>query len=89
MSKPIDPSKIAYNDAVFQIPQNAVKITIEADIYEGGEISTVKAEYNMEDIREAFHLFEKTMDGEYPMYELTDKGKEYLERLLREGTINE
>lgn len=85
MPKPIDPSKIAYSDAVFQIPQSAVKITIEADIYESGEISRVRAEYNMEDIREAFHLFDETIDGEYPRYELTDKGKEWLERLLREG----
>lgn len=63
---------VKFDDAVFQIPTNAVSITMNVKIFQDGEIHELEAEYNTEDIREAFALFEKTTDGEYPLWRLTE-----------------
>ena len=63
---------VKFDDAVFQIPKNAVSIVMNVKIFQGNEIHELKAEYNTEDIREAFNLFEKTVDGEYPLWRLTE-----------------
>lgn len=79
----IDPNKIKYDDAVIELPRNAVKVSIEADVYENGEIGTVRAEFNMDDIREAFRRFEETVEGDYPLYTITEEGKAWLEQRMK------
>lgn len=69
---------IEFVDAVISIPKNAVKLTIEVVTYEDGELHTAEGKYGLEGIREAINLFQKTIDGDYPVYGLTDKAKELL-----------
>lgn len=40
--------------------------------------------FDLEGIKYAEDLFERCCDGEYPMYTLTEKGREYLENILKE-----
>ena len=69
---------IEFVDAVISIPANAVKLTIEAVIYEDGELHTVEGKYGPVEIRDAINLFQDTIDGDYPVYSLTEKAKEQL-----------
>lgn len=41
-----------------------------------------QAVHVLADIREAIDLFEQTVNGDYPMYTLTDEGREYAEKLM-------
>ena len=70
---------IEFVDAVISIPANAVKLTIEAVTYVDGELHTAEGKYDLEGIRDAINLFQETIDGEYPVYCLTEKAKEQLE----------
>lgn len=76
---------IEFVDAVFPIPKNAVHIMLEAEIFESGEAHTVKAEFSPSDVRDAINLFEKTVEGDYPKFTLTEKGKEWLNKLRQEA----
>lgn len=69
---------IKMEDAVISLPANAIQVTFDADMCEGGKIIKVKGKYDLEAIRKAFELFEDTVAGEYPVYDLTDKGRELL-----------
>ena len=69
---------IEFVDAVISIPENAVKLTIKAVTYEDGELHTVEGKYGPVEIRDAINLFQNTVDGDYPVYGLTDKAKEQL-----------
>jgi hypothetical protein len=69
---------IEFVDAVISIPENAVKLTIEAVTYEDGELHTVEGKYGPVEIRDAINLFQDTIDGDYPVYSLTEKAKEQL-----------
>lgn len=69
---------IEFVDAVISIPANAVKLTIEVVTYEDGELHTVEGKYGPVEIRGSINLFQETIDGEYPVYGLTDKAKEQL-----------
>lgn len=69
---------IEFVDAIISIPKNAVKLTIEAMTYEDGELHTVEGKYGPKGIRCAIDLFQDTIDGDYPLYCLTEKAKEQL-----------
>lgn len=69
---------IEFVDAVISIPENAVKLTIEAVTYEDGKLHTVEGKYGPVEIRDAINLFQETIDGDYPVYSLTEKAKEQL-----------
>lgn len=73
---------VKFGDAVFQIPTNTVSITMNVKIFQDGEIHELEAEYNTEDIRAAFALFEKTEAGDYPLYKLSD---DFLKKMIKEG----
>ena len=68
-------------DAVFSIPKNAVKITIDVQTYEDGVLQNVCGEFLPADIREAVNLFEATVAGDYPKYVLTDEGRRLIGEL--------
>ena len=80
----MDVNDIEFTDAVFRIPKNTVALTLEIQTYEQGKLQTIKGEFGPADVREALDLFEKTVCGGYPMFELTDKGRAYLDELERQ-----
>ena len=73
-----------YKDIIMSIPTNTIETTVKLKMYENGEIVDAKQIFNLEDIKDAEDLFEQCCDGEYPTYTLTEKGREYVERLHNE-----
>ena len=71
-------------DIIIPIPTNTIEMTIKLKVFENGEIFDAKETYDFEDIKYAKNLFEQCCNGEYPMYTLTEKGREYLENILKE-----
>ena len=74
------PDNMKFVDTVISIPKNTVSITLQAKVYENGELKDIIAEFDLEDIREMIDLFEQTIAGTYPKYVLTDIGKQMVER---------
>ena len=73
-----------YKDIIMSIPTNTIEMTIKLKMYEDGEMFYAKQTFDLEDIKHAEDLFEQCRDGEYPVYTLTEKGREYFE-----GSCNE
>ena len=71
-------------DIIIPIPNNTIEMTIKLKIYENGEMLNAEQTFDLEGIKYAEELFERCCDGEYPMYTLTEKGREYLENILKE-----
>ena len=71
-------------DIVIPIPTNTIEMTIKLKVYENGEMFDAEQTFDLEGIKYAENLFEQCCDGEYPMYTLTEKGREYLENILKE-----
>lgn len=78
---------IEFVDAVFSIPKNCVHIMLTAEVFEKGEVHTVQAEFSPSDVRDAISTFEATVCGDYPTFEITDKGREWLEQLRAGGVL--
>lgn len=70
-----------YKDIILSIPTNTVEMTVKLKLYEKGGVFNVEQTFDLEDIRYAENLFEQCCNGEYPVYTLTEKGKEYFEGL--------
>lgn len=70
-----------YKDIILSIPTNIVKMTVKLKLYEKGGVFNVEQTFDLEDIRYAENLFEQCCNGEYPMYTLTEKGREYFGEL--------
>ena len=73
-----------YKDIIMSIPTNTIEMTIKLKMYEDGELVDAEHVFALNDIRYAEALFEQCCDGEYPIYTLTEKGEEYVERLHNE-----
>ena len=73
-----------YKDIILSIPTNTVEMTVKLKLYEKGGVFNVEQTFDLEDIRYANNLFEQCCNGEYPMYTLTEKGREYFEGLLKD-----
>ena len=71
-------------DIIVSIPASTVEMTIKLKMYEDGELVDAEQVFALNDIRYAEDLFEQCCDGEYPRYTLTEKGREYAERLRNE-----
>ena len=71
-------------DIVIPIPTNTIEMTIKLKVYENGQMFDAEQTFDLEGIKYAEDLFERCCDGEYPMYTLTEKGREYLENILKE-----
>ena len=71
-------------DIIMSIPTNTIEMMIKLKMYEDGELVDAKQIFDLNDIRYAEDLFEQCCDGEYPTYTLTEKGREYVERLHNE-----
>ena len=68
-------------DIIISIPINTVHATVDVEVYENGDIVKATQELDLEGIKYAENLFEQCCDGEYPVYTLTEKGREYLGEL--------
>ena len=78
-----------YKDIIMSIPTNTIEMTVKLKMYENGEMFYAKQIFNLEDIKHAEDLFEQCCEGEYPVYTLTEKGREYAEGLCRERMIDD
>ena len=71
-------------DIIIPIPTNTIEMTVKLKVYENGQMFDAEQTFDLEGIKYAGDLFERCCDGEYPMYTLTEKGREYLENILKE-----
>ena len=71
-----------YKDIIVSIPTNTIEMTIKLKVYENGEVFDAEQTFDLTDIKYAEDLFEQCCNGEYPVYTLTEKGREYLEGLM-------
>lgn len=69
-------------DIIISIPTNTVHATVNVELYENGDIVKATQELDLEGIKYAEDLFEQCCNGEYPVYTLTEKGREYVEELM-------
>ena len=73
-----------YKDIIMSIPTNTIEMTVKLKIYEDGEIVDAEQVFDLNDIKDAEDLFEQCCEGEYPIYTITEKGREYVEGLRNE-----
>lgn len=78
-----------YKDIITSIPTNTIEMTMKLKMYENGEMFYAKQVFNLNDIKDAEDLFEQCCDGEYPIATITEKGREYVEKLRRERMIDD
>lgn len=68
-------------DIIIPIPNNAIEMTVKLKVYENGEMFDAEQTFDLEGIKYAEDLFEQCCNGEYPVYTLTEKGREYFGEL--------
>lgn len=68
-------------DIIIPIPNNAIEMTVKLKVYENGEMFDAEQTFDLEGIKYAEDLFEQCCNGEYPIYTLTEKGREYFGEL--------
>ena len=78
-----------YKDIIMSIPTNTIEMTMKLKMYEGGELVDAEQTFDLNEIGYAEDLFEQCCDGEYPTYTITEKGREYAERLRNERMIDD
>lgn len=71
-----------YKDIIVSIPTNTIEMAIKLKVYENGEMFDAEKTFDLTDIKYSENLFEQCCNGEYPVYTLTEKGKEYFEELI-------
>ena len=71
-------------DIIIPIPNNTIEMTVKLKVYENGEMFEAEQTFDLEGIKYAEDLFEQCCNGEYPVYTLTEKGREYVENILKE-----
>ena len=71
-------------DIIISIPTNTIEMTIKVKMYEDGEVIDAEQVFDLNDIKYAEDLFEQCCEGEYPIYTITEKGREYVEGLRNE-----
>ena len=76
-------------DIIISIPTNTIEMTIKLKMYENGKLVDAEQVFDLNEIGYAEDLFEQCCDGEYPTYTLTEKGREYVERLRNERVIDD
>lgn len=68
-------------DIIIPIPNNTIEMTVKLKVYENGEMFDAEQPFDLTDIKYAEDLFEQCCNGEYPVYTLTEKGREYFGEL--------
>lgn len=74
-------------DIIIPIPNNTIEMTVTLKMYENGQMLDAKQTFDLEGIKYAENLFEQCCCGEYPLYTLTEKGREYFEGLLNDVKV--
>ncbi len=69
--------------AMIHLPENAVEVTMEAKVFENGELQTVSKTYNMSQIREMFRKADDGYIDDDDRFTITEKGLEWLEEQER------
>lgn len=69
-------------DIIIDIPIDTIEMTLTIKVYKDGEIQECERRFNMQDIEDAKQTFEDCINGDYPLYGLTDKGKELFDNEL-------
>ena len=77
-----------YKDIIVSIPTNTIEMTVKLKLYENGEIVDAERAFDLNEIGYAEDLFKQCCDGEYPIYTITEKGREYVEGLRNERMID-
>lgn len=70
-----------FEDIIISIPSNTVEMKTEVIVYKDGKLHKASCQYSLEDIKDAQNTFEMCCMGEYPTYELTELGKQYIKYL--------
>ena len=68
-------------DIIIPIPTNTIEMTVKLKVYENGEMFDAEQTFDLEGIKYSEDLFEQCCNGEYPVYTLTEKGREYFGEL--------
>lgn len=68
-------------DIIIPIPNNTIEMTVKLKVYEDGEMFDAEQTFDLEGIKYSEDLFEQCCNGEYPVYTLTEKGREYFGEL--------
>lgn len=68
--------------AVISLPENCVEATIYCSVYLDGKIQKVQKTLSMQEVQEAIRDAEENYIPEDAVFTLTDKGREYAERML-------
>ena len=76
-------------DIIISIPTNTIEMTVKLKLYENGEIVDAEQPFDLNEIKYAEDLFEQCCEGEYPIYTITEKGREYFEVLRNERVIDD
>lgn len=69
-------------DIIIPIPNNTIEMTVKLKVYNNGEMFDAEQTFDLEGIKYSENLFEQCCNGEYPVYTLTEKGREYFEGLI-------
>lgn len=72
--------KLVEHHAVIDLPENAVSITVNIDVYQDGEIETVSKAYDINDIRVMFNKADVGYFADDDMWVLTEKGRKTMEQ---------
>lgn len=67
--------------SMVHLPENAVFVKLECDVYENGKIVKVCKELSMSEVQTAFRLAEDNYIENNDIFQLTDAGKKWLESL--------
>lgn len=71
--------------AIVYFPHNAIEVEIVAKVYVGGDtIQTVSLKMDMDDVKEAVRKAAEGYIDEDDTFVVTDKGRAYLESLMKE-----
>lgn len=78
-----------YKDIIISIPTNTIEMTIKLKMYEDGKLVDAEQVFDLNEIGYAEELFKQCCAGEYPTYTITEKGREYIEKLCEERMIDD
>lgn len=73
--------------AIVYLPENTVEAEIICKVYEDGKLVTASTTLSLADLRRAFEDAKKNYMEDDDTFELTDKGRQYLEWLYA-GDVN-
>ena len=71
--------------AMVELPENAVEVEMKCKVYHDGELISVSKVMDLSGLREAFRKADDGYIDEDDRLVITDKGREWLEKMQEEG----